>query len=59
MSSTHDWEWFLATYTTYLCLFFGEHAEIYPLVIRYVAIEHGLYKIVSLSIEHGDFPHLC
>ena len=30
--------------------------DVYPLVICYVAIEHGPVEIVDSPIENGDFP---
>ena len=31
----------------------------YPLVISYIAIEHGNRKFVDFPIKHGYFPELC
>ena len=31
----------------------------YPLVMCYIAIEHGPVEIVSFPMKNGDFPYLC
>ena len=31
----------------------------YPLVIGYIAIEHGLFEIVDLAVKHGGSFRSC
>ena len=42
-----------------LIIIFISFIHDYPLVICYIAIEHGPVEIVDLPMKNCDFPWLC